>query len=307
MLTPNVDTKCRHQMLTPQWTANLPSKGACGRNGYITPAFFGADCLVRGGKNRHGRGPVKKRCLARARRSVGPCQGTLENPSCGGPVPRRARLEDAWEGCRVLRSKWTTRRLQRRVVSHMGQPTLHFYLLLRSGHIGQALARHTCVSAPTKKKRLGRLQQQKGNKMEEQYPLLLRVCDAHVQSPPPWILHSCLNPNPGRSLTLDLLCEHSADSCRNFGHKLKKILHNCPLLLCVMCSLLLPLSDTRGGRAGGGGGGLNWPPQDFWLTHPPSHISEVFLRKKMKFIKGGRTCRSLLETQTLLASDPSPV
>ena len=39
-----------------------PIEGDQIRSGYITPAFLGADCLVRGGKNRHGWGMVKKRC-----------------------------------------------------------------------------------------------------------------------------------------------------------------------------------------------------------------------------------------------------
>ena len=58
------------------------------------------------------------------------------------------------------------------------------------------------------------------------------------------------------------------------------------------------LSDT------GGGGGQFGPP-GFWLTHPPTHIRKFFLRKKMKFMKGARTWRSILGTQTFfLASDP---
>ena len=51
------------------------------------------------------------------------------------------------------------------------------------------------------------------------------------------------------------------------------------------------LSDT------GGGGGQIGPP-GFWLTHPPTHITKFFLMKKMKFIKGARTWRSILGTQT---------
>ena len=69
------------------WTANLPCKARVGglatsplpsrgspiegdeiRSGYITPAFFGADCLVvvgGGGENRPGWGLLKKRCPAR--------------------------------------------------------------------------------------------------------------------------------------------------------------------------------------------------------------------------------------------------
>ena len=46
-----------------------------------------------------------------------------------------------------------------------------------------------------------------------------------------------------------------------------------------------------------GGGGQIGPP-GFWLTHPPTHIRKLFLRKKMKFIKGARTWRSILGTQT---------
>ena len=49
------------------------------RSGYITPAFVGADCLVRGGKNRHGWGMVKKRCPAHARLSnTPPLHGALQ-------------------------------------------------------------------------------------------------------------------------------------------------------------------------------------------------------------------------------------
>ena len=44
-----------------------PIEGDKIRSGYITPAFLGADCLMRGGKNRHMWGMVKKRCPARAR------------------------------------------------------------------------------------------------------------------------------------------------------------------------------------------------------------------------------------------------
>ena len=40
-------------------------------------------------------------------------------------------------------------------------------------------------------------------------------------------------------------------------------------------------------------------PPGFWLTpHPPTHIRKFFLGKKMKFIKGARTWRSILGTQT---------
>ena len=46
-----------------------------------------------------------------------------------------------------------------------------------------------------------------------------------------------------------------------------------------------------------GGGGQIGPP-GFWLTHPPTHIRKFFLRKKMKFIKGARTWRSISGTQT---------
>ena len=46
-----------------------------------------------------------------------------------------------------------------------------------------------------------------------------------------------------------------------------------------------------------GGEGQIGPP-GFWLTHPPTHIRKFFLRKKMKFIKGARTWRSILGTQT---------
>ena len=62
------------------------------------------------------------------------------------------------------------------------------------------------------------------------------------------------------------------------------------------------LSDT------GGGGGQIGPP-GFWLTHPPTHIRKFFLRKKMKFIKGARTWRSILGTQTFfwpLTHPPTP-
>ena len=48
----------------------------------------------------------------------------------------------------------------------------------------------------------------------------------------------------------------------------------------------------------GGGGGCQIGPPGFWLTHPPTHIRKFFLRKKMKFIKGARTWRSILGTQT---------
>ena len=57
-----------------------------------------------------------------------------------------------------------------------------------------------------------------------------------------------------------------------------------------------------------GGGGQIRPP-GFWLTHPPTHIRKFFLRKKMKFIKGARTWRSILGTQTFfwpLTHPPTP-
>ena len=59
----------------------------------------------------------------------------------------------------------------------------------------------------------------------------------------------------------------------------------------------------------GGGGGQIGPP-GFWLTHPPTHIRKFFLRKKMKFIKGARTWRWILGTQTFfwpLTHPPTPV
>ena len=41
------------------------------------------------------------------------------------------------------------------------------------------------------------------------------------------------------------------------------------------------------------------------LTHPPTHIRKLFLRKKLKFIKGARTWRLVLGTQTFFwAYDP---
>ena len=57
-----------------------------------------------------------------------------------------------------------------------------------------------------------------------------------------------------------------------------------------------------------GGGGQTGPP-GFWLTHPPTHIRKFFLRKKMKFIKGARTWRSILGTQTFFwpLTPPPPV
>ena len=43
--------------------------------------------------------------------------------------------------------------------------------------------------------------------------------------------------------------------------------------------------------------GVNSAPQGFWQTHPPTHIRKMF-RKKMKFIKGARTWRSIFGRQT---------
>ena len=74
--------------------------------------------------------------------------------------------------------------------------------------------------------------------------------------------------------------------------------------------------EGYGGGGGGaglclvilGGGGQIGPP-GFWLTHPPTHIRKFFLRKKMKFIKGARTWRSILGTQTFfcpLTHPPPP-
>ena len=58
----------------------------------------------------------------------------------------------------------------------------------------------------------------------------------------------------------------------------------------------------------GGGGGAIGPP-GLWLTPPPTHIRKFFFRKKMKFIKGARTWRSILGTQTFfwpLTPPPPP-
>ena len=51
-------------------------------------------------------------------------------------------------------------------------------------------------------------------------------------------------------------------------------------------------------RKGGGGGGLVWGPgQPGRPPHPP-HIRKIFLRRKMKFIKGAGNLRPILGTQT---------
>ena len=47
-----------------QHTSKPSLQSTCGRNGYITPSFLGADCLVTGGKNRHGWEMVKQKMLA---------------------------------------------------------------------------------------------------------------------------------------------------------------------------------------------------------------------------------------------------
>ena len=52
--------------------SGVPTKRDQIRSGYITPACLGADCLVRGGKNRHRWGMVKKRCPAHTRRDNTP-------------------------------------------------------------------------------------------------------------------------------------------------------------------------------------------------------------------------------------------
>ena len=62
----------------------------------------------------------------------------------------------------------------------------------------------------------------------------------------------------------------------------------------------------RGGRPllkdpprGGGGGGVVWGPgQPSPTNPPPPHIRKVFLRQKMKFIKGAGNLRPMLGTQT---------
>ena len=60
---------------------------------------------------------------------------------------------------------------------------------------------------------------------------------------------------------------------------------------------------------GGGGRGLNCPPPPGGLADPPTHPHQkLFLRKKMKFIKGARTWGSISSTQTFvwpLTSPPS--
>ena len=60
-------------------------------------------------------------------------------------------------------------------------------------------------------------------------------------------------------------------------------------------------------RTRGGGGCLGpWPapaPADP-PTHPPTQIRKMFLRKKMKLIKGAGNLRPILGTQTFLASGP---
>ena len=82
-----------------------------------------------------------------------------------------------------------------------------------------------------------------------------------------------------RGRAIHAAVEHSA-FCR----------HNAVSLLGCHTIARPLLSDT-------GGGGI-WPPPGFWLTHPPTHIRKLFLRKKIKFIKGVRTRRSILGTQT---------
>ena len=42
-------------------TVGSPRERDKSRSGYVTPAFLGADCLVRGGKNKHRWGMVKKK------------------------------------------------------------------------------------------------------------------------------------------------------------------------------------------------------------------------------------------------------
>ena len=87
-----------------------------------------------------------------------------------------------------------------------------------------------------------------------------------------------------------------------------------PKLLFPFVHFILSNDEMRVQRGGrpllsdtGGGGGQIGPP-GFWLTHPPTHIRKFFLRKKMKFIKGARTWRSILGTQTFFwpLSPPPP-
>ena len=54
---------------------------------------------------------------------------------------------------------------------------------------------------------------------------------------------------------------------------------------------------------GGGGCGPGQPRR----TDPPTHIRKIFLRQKMKFIKGAGNLRPILGTNFFLAPDPSPV
>ena len=57
---------------SPLPSRGFPIEGVKIRNGYITLAFLGVDCLLMEGKNRHRRGMVKKRCPMRARRANTP-------------------------------------------------------------------------------------------------------------------------------------------------------------------------------------------------------------------------------------------
>ena len=104
--------------------------------------------------------------------------------------------------------------------------------------------------------------------------------------------------------------------------------HGANELLVQLCQNAFPGLGRRkeGGGVGGGtpvvkglasglclvilgGGGRQIGPPGFWLTHPLTHIRKFFLRKKMKFIKGARTWRSILGTQTFfwpLTHPPPP-
>ena len=65
----------------------------------------------------------------------------------------------------------------------------------------------------------------------------------------------------------------------------------------------LRLTVTEGG---GGQGGAEWQPGLLW----PTHITNLFLREKMKLIEGARNWRSIVGTQTLsffwLLTPPPP-
>ena len=76
----------------------------------------------------------------------------------------------------------------------------------------------------------------------------------------------------------------------------------------VSCRVVRSCGKQAMGYRYQGGGLAAWAPSPDPPTHPPTHIRKLFLRKKMKFIKGARIWRSVFGRQTFFwpLRPPSP-